>query len=79
MINCLFSFTHRPYTLTEMYYAKIVLRYLTQTYLVIKWFQNLMRNVLTPDLVLNFFMEWVVTDQVHAYEDIEATVSTNLF
>lgn len=35
-----------------------------------------MRNVLTPELVLNFFIEWIDTDRVHADEDIEATVST---
>ncbi|CAH0604672.1 unnamed protein product [Chrysodeixis includens] len=66
---------HQLYTMTELYYAKIVLRYLTQTYFAIKWFQNRMRNVLTPDLVLNFFIEWIDPDRVLSYADVEAVFS----
>ncbi|XP_038215395.1 uncharacterized protein LOC119834926 [Zerene cesonia] len=57
----------RPYTLTDMHYAKGVLRFLFHTYLTIKWVKLQMAQELMPEVVLNFFVQWI--DPANLYLD----------
>ncbi|KAL0842062.1 hypothetical protein ABMA28_014258 [Loxostege sticticalis] len=69
--NC----SEKPYTMTEIYYAKEVLRYLIQTFLAVKWVTAHMRNELPPEIVVNFFLQW--TDTVNLHPDLEIENSIN--
>ncbi|XP_047528305.1 F-box only protein 21-like [Vanessa atalanta] len=60
------------YTLTVMYYTKIVLRHLIQTYLAIKWVKLHMKNMLTPEVVITFFLQWI--DPINIYTDEEVEI-----
>lgn len=57
----------KPFTMTEVFYAKIVVRYLIQTFLTVKWVHYHSRNELTPEVVVNFFVQW--TDPINRHPD----------
>ncbi|XP_028170077.1 F-box only protein 21-like [Ostrinia furnacalis] len=59
----------KPFTMTEMYYAKVVLRYLIHAFLALKWVRAHKRNELLPEIVVNFFLQWI--DTVNLYSDTE--------
>lgn len=61
--------------MTEIYYAKEVLRYLIQTFLAVKWVTAHMRNELPPEIVVNFFLQWTDTVNLHPDLEIENSVS----
>lgn len=65
----------KPYTLTDIYYAKIVLQHLMSTYLTVKWIQCYTKNELHPEFVVNFFMQWVDSMNMHHYEEVEKLIS----
>lgn len=62
-----------------MYYAKIVLRHLIQTFLAVKWVKSHMKNELLPEIVVNFFVQWIDTTNLHADLDVEKKVSPEVF
>ncbi|XP_052737527.1 uncharacterized protein LOC112054851 [Bicyclus anynana] len=62
------------YTLTTMYYAKIVLRYLFHTYLAMKWLQKHIRIELTPVFVTTFFLQWVDVTRMYSDEEVEQRI-----
>ncbi|XP_069365333.1 F-box only protein 21 isoform X3 [Maniola hyperantus] len=62
------------YTLTTIYYAKIVLRYLLHTYLAMKWLQKHIRIELTPVFVTTFFLQWIDVTKIYSDEDVEQRV-----
>ncbi|VVC87417.1 uncharacterized protein LOC126966848 [Leptidea sinapis] len=57
----------KPFTLTDIYYAKIILQYLMHTFLAIKWVKKHMQQQLRPEIVVNFFAQWV--DPANFYFD----------
>ncbi|CAH2073986.1 unnamed protein product, partial [Iphiclides podalirius] len=65
----------KPFTLTEMHYAKCVLRYLKHCYLAVKWSKNntekyaQINSVIPPEKVVNFFLQWLDTVNFHHLED----------
>lgn len=74
--NCLKIFFYfRPlYTMTVMYYSKIVLRHLIQTYLAIQWVQLHMKHKLTPEKVITFFLQWIDPTRIYDLDEIENRV-----
>ncbi|XP_034840051.1 F-box only protein 21 isoform X1 [Maniola hyperantus] len=62
------------YTLTTIYYAKIVLRYLLHTYLAMKWLQKHIRIELTPVFVTTFFLQWIDVTKIYSDEDVEQRI-----
>ncbi|CAH2259104.1 jg9965 [Pararge aegeria aegeria] len=62
------------YTLTVIYYAKLVLRYLFHTYLAMKWLQKHIRIELTPVLVTTFFLQWIDVTKLYSDEDVEQKI-----
>ncbi|XP_068629401.1 F-box only protein 21-like [Battus philenor] len=61
----------KPYTLTEMHYAKTVLRYLMHCYLAVKWVKDQMTREIVPEAVVIFFLQWVDAGSLYSTEDIE--------
>ncbi|KAG7307589.1 hypothetical protein JYU34_007811 [Plutella xylostella] len=61
----------KPYRLTDVHYAKIVLRYLFHNYLMIKDAQMQRMNDLAPEKILHFFLQWTDTSMVYEYEEID--------
>lgn len=68
----------RPFTMTDVYYAKLVVRFLTQSYLTVKWVQCHMRRELPPDAVVNFFLQWVDPVTNHSDEIVRDYVSIQI-
>ncbi|CAB3224531.1 unnamed protein product [Arctia plantaginis] len=64
----------KPFTLTDVYYAKIVVRYLTQTFLTLKWTQCHAKQELTSEVVLNFFVQWTDPISMHPDEKVKACI-----
>ncbi|XP_072943824.1 F-box only protein 21-like [Epargyreus clarus] len=65
----------KPYTLTEMYYSKAVLRQFIHTYLAVKWVKSKMEQDLPPEVVINFFLQWI--DPANLYLDDEVDEKIN--
>ncbi|KAI8435011.1 hypothetical protein MSG28_003447 [Choristoneura fumiferana] len=65
----------KPYTLTEMHYARIVLRHLIHTFLSLKWVRAHMGNELPPEIVCNFFIQWIDTIAMHPDEDVDSKIA----
>ncbi|CAH0406507.1 unnamed protein product [Chilo suppressalis] len=65
----------KPFTMTEIYYAKVVLRHLMHTFLAVKWVKFHMKKELPPEVVVNFFLQWIDSDHMHP--DAEVTVKIN--
>lgn len=65
---------YRPYTLTEMYYGRVALRYLMHTYLSVKWANWRVNGEQTPQRVLNFFLQWIDNDHVYPDNAVEEKV-----
>ncbi|XP_041977820.1 uncharacterized protein LOC121732096 [Aricia agestis] len=61
-------------TLTCTYYAKRVLRYLIQTYLCIKWARGVANSELSPEVVVNYFIQWIDPDNLHFDEDVDEKI-----
>ncbi|CAH0720745.1 unnamed protein product, partial [Brenthis ino] len=59
------------YTMTVMFYSKIVLRHLVQTYLAIQWVQLHMKHKLTPEKVITFFLQWIDPTRIYDLDEIE--------
>ncbi|NP_001040380.1 F-box only protein 21 [Bombyx mori] len=59
----------KPFTLTEMHYARILLRHLIHPFITSKWVQLEKKDQLDPEFVLNFFVQWVDIDKMHSDED----------
>ncbi|XP_045445530.1 F-box only protein 21-like [Melitaea cinxia] len=64
------------YTLTVVYYAKIALRHLIQTYLAVKWVDLHMRQKLTPEVVITFFVQWVDPTCIYSDEEVENKIQS---
>lgn len=47
----------------------MVVRYLIHILFMLKWVQHHITNFLTPEIVLNFFTQWL--DPVHMHRDEE--------
>lgn len=60
----------RRYNLTDVYYAKITVRYLMHTYLAVKWLQCERRGELHAEMVLNFFVQWIDPFKMHSEDDV---------
>ncbi|CAK1552040.1 unnamed protein product [Leptosia nina] len=58
----------KPYTLTEIYYVKVLLRYLVHLYLCIKWVKLYTSQVLLPEVVMNFCLQWIDPTTTHTDE-----------
>ncbi|KAM3963397.1 F-box only protein 21 [Aphomia sociella] len=58
--------SRKPFTLTEMYYAKVILRYLIHGYLAMKWARLRVRKELPPEIVVNYFLQWVDNEHIHS-------------
>ncbi|RVE43907.1 hypothetical protein evm_011469 [Chilo suppressalis] len=67
----------KPFTMTEIYYAKVVLRHLMHTFLAVKWVKFHMKKELPPEVVVNFFLQWIDSDHMHP--DAEVTVKWALW
>ncbi|CAK1581941.1 unnamed protein product [Parnassius mnemosyne] len=61
----------KPYTLTELHYAKTVVRYLIHCYLAVKWVKAQMSHEIPPEVVINYFLQWIDTVNLHFNEDVE--------
>ncbi|XP_063359474.1 F-box only protein 21-like [Cydia amplana] len=75
MINNNCKTVIKPFTLTEMHYAKIVLRHLIHTFLSLKWVRAHVNNELSPEAVCNFFIQWVDTLHIHPDEHIDIRIN----
>ncbi|CAG9783731.1 unnamed protein product [Diatraea saccharalis] len=65
----------KPYTMTEMIYAKIILRHLIHTFLAVKWVKSRMNNNdMPPEFVVNFFMQWADSYNWHHENDITVMI-----
>lgn len=59
-----------------MYYGRIALRHLLHTYLSLKWVKlHVNQNDLTPRKVVNFFVQWIDTDNLYPDAEVEKKVS----
>lgn len=65
----------RPYTLTEIHYGKMVVRYLIHIAFTLKWVQYHNTNQLSPEIVLNFFNQWLDPLEMHSEEEVLDLVS----
>ncbi|XP_049867333.1 F-box only protein 21-like [Pectinophora gossypiella] len=64
----------KPYTLTDIHYAKIVLRHLMHTFLAFKWVKMHHKDELSPERVVNFFIQWTDTDLIYVDEEVDNEV-----
>lgn len=62
-----------------MYYAKIVLRHLILTFLAVKWVKMHIKNELHPEMVVNFFLQWIDTCNLHPDIEVEKRVSLIIY
>ncbi|XP_026758058.1 F-box only protein 21-like [Galleria mellonella] len=60
----------KPFTLTEMHYAKVILRHLIHGYLAIKLAKSHLRRELPPEIVVNFFLQWIDHENLHLDENV---------
>ncbi|XP_014358472.2 F-box only protein 21 isoform X1 [Papilio machaon] len=63
--------TAKPYTLTEMHYAKCVLSHIIHCYLTVKWIKSQMIQETPPEIVLNFIVQWIDNENFHFFDDVE--------
>ncbi|CAG4981090.1 unnamed protein product [Parnassius apollo] len=61
----------KPYTLTEIHYAKSVVRCLIHCYMAVKWVKAQISHELPPEIVINYFLQWIDTVNLHLNEDVE--------
>ncbi|XP_059054188.1 uncharacterized protein LOC131848383 [Achroia grisella] len=62
--------SQKPFTLTEMHYAKVILRHLIHGYLAIKLAKSHLRRELPPEVVVNFFLQWIDHESLHLDEHV---------
>ncbi|KAI5633092.1 hemimethylated DNA-binding protein yccV like domain-containing protein [Phthorimaea operculella] len=61
---------NKPLTLTEMHYARVALRHLIHSFLCVKWVKQHIKNELSPENVVNFFVQWADTDNLYPDEQV---------
>lgn len=77
-VSCLFTnnlLNYRPFTLTEMYYSRVALRHLMHSCLAVKWADSRFYKRQPPQMVLNFFVQWIDNDHIYPDEVVEEKVN----
>lgn len=69
----------RPYSLTNIYYARTVVSHLINTYLTVKWVQMQLTGEIHPEFVVNFFVQWLDCINMHSQQDVDNVVSKIFF